>query len=646
MKLNDRLIKLIKLMYSETDYKQLSYYADALMVSERTIQNDLDEIEKLDVNFSLKIDRKQNVGILLKGSQDQVNSFIKEYSNGTIDTEGLERRAKIMKILAIEKKTVTYQKLSEMLYSSSSVIIKDIQSIKSLNIKNANIVSDRSGTRLEASEYYTQKLLKAFFLDFVKQKDLESNRRARGEELKRYFQDIVVNAVYEIIDEIEDVINHQITDYYLISLEIMLLVITERVFRGHHFDRDVNALSEDYFETLTNFPFALDVANKIHGKLQVEFNEEEIRYLSYQMFIHRIELNINNKYLESAFEDDVQNIIRLVSEDVGVNLLHDDRLYNSLMFHIVPLVYRVKSNVKIENPLYEEVLSADTKLFYSIWMAMKPFEEKYRLTLNNDEVSFLSIHFQVSLARTKFQQKAYVVCETGLLTSELLTSKIRQNLPSSLTIVPISKKDLYDKKKIDANFIISTIELEKRYEPYIKVSLLMNDTDMRNIYDYYLKYGDHVYLSRETLDLRKDEESIINEKFVFTNYAFETKGALFEHAEQVLREDKIVDKEFLKSVLAREAAGSTMIAENVALPHSNPQLAVKTQLLIYTLQKPISWDQNHEAQVIFLLVLSDVDGNGYLDTFLSLHEYVSDYKNVVKLLKMDRQEIVKVLERL
>ncbi len=519
-------------MRSEDEYKQLNYYADALMVSERTIQNDLDQIENLDGKHKVYIDRKQSVGIILVSSDDDVNKFIKEYSNSSSEIESLERRAELMRILAIENQVVTYQKLSDALFSSSSVIAKDIQAIKEIDEKNIDIVSDRSGTRLSGSEYYTQKLLKTFFLEYVKQKDLESKRGLREEELKLYFDKDVVSSVYEVIDEIESVINHQITDHYLLSLEIMLIVISERVLQEKHFDKDVNDLSEDYFETLTNFPFALDLAGKLQDKLDVHFNEEEVRYLSYQLFLHKIEINLNNRYLESVFEKDVKEIIRFVSDEVGLDLLDDERLYDSLIFHIVPLIYRVKSNVKIENPLYADVVNADTKLFYTIWMAMKPFEEKYNLTLNNDEVSFRSIHFQVSLARMKFQQKAYVVCEMGLLTSELLTSKIKQNLPSSLTIVPISKKDLYEKPKIDANFIISTVDLERRYEPYIKVSLLMNDSDMRNIYDYYLKYRDHVYLSRDTLEIKEDDSSsFIDETYIFSNVKFQTKRAVFEHAE-------------------------------------------------------------------------------------------------------------------
>lgn len=646
MKVNDRLLKLVRLMKSEEDYKPLNYYAHALSVSDRTIQNDLDQIETLDDEVLLNIKRKQNVGIKLKSSDEDVSKFLSIYENNSVGSDDLDRRAEIVKILAIENQTVTYQKLSDTLFSSSSVIVKDIQAIKSLNIKGVDIISDRSGTRLEGSEYYIQKLLKTYFLNHIKLKDLEEDRESRKKDLNLYFDKKAVASVYEVIEEIEDVIKHQITNYYLISLEILLVVLTDRVLRDKHFDRDVNDLSEDYYETLTNFPFALDIVNKIQDKTGISFNEEEIRYISYQLFLHKIEININNKYLETVFEDDVKSIIKFVSDEVGIDMSKDERLYNSLIFHIIPLNYRVRSNVKIENPLYSDVVNADTKLFYIIWMAMKPFEEKYGVTLNNDEVSFLSIHFQVSLARMKVQQSAYVVCEMGLLTSELLTNKIKQNLPAGLTITPISKKDLYEKEKIDANFIISTVDLEERFEPYIKVSLLMNDADMRNIYDYYLKYRDHVYMTRERTKTLDSHNTFIDKKFIFINSEFETKGALFKHAERALKKEDIIKDGFLESVLQRENVGSTMIAENVALPHSNPQLSSKTQLLVYTLKKPILWDQTNEAQVVFLLVLSEVDGQEYLDTFLSLHEYVSDYRNIVELLKKDKKEIMKVLEML
>lgn len=646
MRANERVLDLVRLLKSEKDFKQISHFATALKVSQRTVQNDLIQLEELDKNKLLSIEKRQNNGIRLIHEQSRVEEFLSNFANISNNLDKLDRMSEIIRLLAVEDEVVTYLSLSETLYSSTTVIIKDIQAIRDLKEGNLEVQSDRNGTRISGSEYYRQKLIKTFYLNYIEAKKLNNNRAARIEFYYTIFENNVVDTVFEVIEEIEDVVQNSISQSYLQSLELTLLVITDRVKKSKHYVKDINELSVDYIETLTNFPYALSIIRKIETQCNVEFNDEEIRHISYQFFIHKIEVNVNSKYLEKVFEQDVRDIINYVSKELKIDLSGDTRLFNSLMFHIIPLNYRVRSNIKIQNPLYSEVVSANSDLFYIILMAVKKFENKYDINLNNDEISFISIHFQVALASVTKKIKAYVVCETGLLTSELLISKMKQSFPADLDVIPLSKEELYKKDVVDANFIITTVDLEESFQPFIKVSMLINDEDMRSIYDYYLKYRNHSYGEKTLNNRNYISDNILNQDHIFLNKKFKSKDEIFNHAKKIIKEIKTIKEGVIESIVDREKVGSTIIAKNVALPHSNPHLSDKTHMIFYTLDKPIKWDNSNYVQVVILFVLSISDNKKDLERFISIHEYMSDYKNVMNILSKDKEFVIKELEKL
>lgn len=646
MRANERVLDLVRLLKSEKDFKQISHFATALKVSQRTVQNDLIQLEELDKNKLLSIEKRQNNGIRLIHEQSRVEEFLSNFANISNNLDKLDRMSEIIRLLAVEDEVVTYLSLSETLYSSTTVIIKDIQAIRDLKEGNLEVQSDRNGTRISGSEYYRQKLIKTFYLNYIEAKKLNNNRAARIEFYYTIFENNVVDTVFEVIEEIEDVVQNSISQSYLQSLELTLLVITDRVKKSKHYVKDINELSVDYIETLTNFPYALSIIRKIETQCNVEFNDEEIRHISYQFFIHKIEVNVNSKYLEKMFEQDVRDIINYVSKELKIDLSGDTRLFNSLMFHIIPLNYRVRSNIKIQNPLYSEVVSANSDLFYIILMAVKKFENKYDINLNNDEISFISIHFQVALASVTKKIKAYIVCETGLLTSELLISKMKQSFPADLDVIPLSKEELYKKDVVDANFIITTVDLEESFQPFIKVSMLINDEDMRSIYDYYLKYRNHSYGEKTLNNRNYISDNILNQDHIFLNKKFKSKDEIFNHAKKIIKEIKTIKEGVIESIVDREKVGSTIIAKNVALPHSNPHLSDKTHMIFYTLDKPIKWDNSNYVQVVILFVLSISDNKKDLERFISIHEYMSDYKNVMNILSKDKEFVIKELEKL
>ena len=61
--------------------------------------------------------------------------------------------------------------------------------------------------------------------------------------------------------------------------------------------------------------------------------------------------------------------------------------------------------------------------------AIGDLEERFQILLTEDEVSFLTIHFQLAFEKIKITNHILIVCQSGFATSELiLTVSNRRSL--------------------------------------------------------------------------------------------------------------------------------------------------------------------------------------------------------------------------
>src|SRR5699024_12531553 len=90
--------------------------------------------------------------------------------------------------------------------------------------------------------------------------------------------------------------------------------------------------------------------NRSASHINITFTELEIQHISNQLFAHRIEVKLNNKYIENLLDKDIRSIIVNVSSAMGIVLTNDNKLYDSLTYHMFPLIYRMKTNIEIHNP--------------------------------------------------------------------------------------------------------------------------------------------------------------------------------------------------------------------------------------------------------------------------------------------------------
>ena len=210
-----------------------------------------------------------------------------------------------------------------------------------------------------------------------------------------------------------------------------------------------------------------------------------MEYLCRQLYAHRVTHHV--KHMRTDYEETVRDVIKRMSEIQKLDLTRDKKLYESLLYHLPPMILRLQNNIQIVNPMLDNIKQEYPELFTTMWYALTQIELRYQVTLTEDEVSLILLHFQVALDQFEQVGNIVVVCTYGVSSSQLILSRVKQILPAkdNITVTNTKKLKEIDLSKVD--LIISSVDIEDPEISYVKVNPLLTKDDYANILDAYTK---------------------------------------------------------------------------------------------------------------------------------------------------------------
>ena len=610
LNLTTRNKDLIKIMFNEDDYKSMNYYSSILNVSPRTLYSDINTINVYINQFNVKIDRKPSQGIKLVGSLEEKIQLLQSLNLSNEKEQAIttkERQLEIARLLLVEEKTISYQKLSEHFLVSKTSIIKDMDVISSyLNEETVSIQSDKKGTRIIGTEFQKQHSLKVFtnlLLEERKVLTVEDFFKVAPQVLPKVYPIKIVEMSFKIVNEIEDTLNISISDHYFKSLIVTLLVLIYRIANGNHMYFERNFVFEE-IKALDTYPIAKNILEVIARELNISFSESDIDYLNRQLIAHGLKSQLKNKVKTKKYKKIVADIINEMSTIMHVDLTKDQKLFDGIMFHLIPMEYRLKMGMRIENPLLSEIKIQYSVTFSSTWYAMSIAEKELGITLTEDEVGFIMVHFQAAIDRKIQVKKILIVCPTGIGSSELIANKIKRFLPSQdiVEVVPIRK--IYENDIDNVDLIISSVQLDISKKPVIYVSPLVTNSDLKNISKFYAD----IFYRENTLEPETEKynfkyiSEIIDKDLIFTERDYHTKEECLSEFIKVMEEKKWTNDGFKESILEREKIGTTSLASGAAIPHASPETVKESKLGIMTLKNFIRWDNKYVNTIILICI--------------------------------------------
>ncbi|WP_192982050.1 BglG family transcription antiterminator [Marinilactibacillus psychrotolerans] len=596
----ERRSKIYKYLKTIDDWITVDELSKDFNVSVRTVYNDLDVISENITDSGWFIDKKRGVGIRL-------NSFLIDNDDSEYKIDLDDRKVKILEWLLVKNEIVTFEALSNLLFVSVSSIKKDIEIIKELLSKytNVKLYSTNNGTKIVGYESEIRDALVWFNQYIIENQTLfkQSNLNHLKIFFKHFYNETLVDVAYDILFDFVQNNNNLLSDYYILNTLNVYIVQLHRLILQCHLENNKGQLLDFNFpeeiHTIDEFSTgSKELLSRASARLSFIFSENEVNYLTKYLILNRLE----NIPMEATNTELIEDLIRHLSDTLVVNLNQDMQLKKELMQHVPPMLYRLKLNIKSENPFVNQIKNEFGATFHTIKLAIDVFETRLDLDFNDEEIALLTIYFQSAIERKKQTPKILVVCQHGLAMSELLVNRLENIIPFKVNIKSSSIGELAYFNLDDYDLVISTVNSLKG-ENILKVSTFLNKKDINRIINRLSSD------SKRTLKIQNVNETLLeylNPEYILINSEFKDKDALIESITNQLLNDHYIQKDYIENLINREKLGNTDLPTGVAIPHGNSEFVNKSMIVIIKNKNKIKWNEFF-IDKIFIPLISPKD---------------------------------------
>lgn len=631
--------QLLSLLLSESDYKATDYFSEKLEVSTRTILNDVNFLNEELVKKEIEIVKVPRHGIKLVGTEGNVNRI----GALTLENDGdaydvLGRREAIFRRLFMKPEGQLLETLEKDFFISDSTLKKDLDYLQRyLRHFEVKICQSRRKVILKGSEVDVQQSYQNFLMTKFPDTLLVNNDELLL-QLENYFPKQMIQLVKDTLEKFSDMFYSDISNKYFSAIFLTFLCLLTRAEQGCHMTIEEKKKSE--LEDLALYTQTYEICAFISANSAIELWYPDIYHLSETLYA----MNIKPFYKSSKrYSDCYQEAVEELMADLG-NLLNidfsgDQELHESLMSHIVPMIYRLRRNILIKNPFMEEIKNRYLLLYSMMCYATSSLAQRFSIEITGDEISFLVIYFQVSLERkygVSFRN-IYVVLSRGLITSDLIYTKIRRIIPHTDKVLQLTTKE-FEQVTLNSRDVVVTTDPSVKARNVVYISPMIKDEEIsRIVHTYYKRY--HA-TGREKTQAR---QQWINPELVFLRQHVENKEECLNFMIEKYQELGIAKKKFGESVWVREKLGDTSFSVSVAIPHADPSEVNQTSIGIMTLDKKINWGINN-VNVILFFAISDTDIDAAKSKITGLLEFIEKEENVEQLIQAkDKQTLLELV---
>ena len=175
-------------------------------------------------------------------------------------------------------------------------------------------------------------------------------------------------------------------------------------------------------------------------------------------------------------------LIATFADMVDSDFSQDVALYDGLLIHIKPLINRLNYQIRIRNPLLDDIKGELQDVWRLTQCAVnRVFSGWGEQAVSEDEIGYLTVHFQAAMERQIARKRVLLVCSTGIGTSHLLKSRILRAFPDWTIVGVVSAGSLPSVLTDDIELVVSTINLPAIALPVVYVTAFFNDADIKRV---------------------------------------------------------------------------------------------------------------------------------------------------------------------
>lgn len=647
--------------------------AEKFNISESSARYDLKNIEVL-------IEKKNaNIEFLSKGNI-YFNNFEKNIFDFSQDNLQYiltsEERVEFLEIfILLNNQPFNIQRITEILDITRNTFKSDFEKVKQ-NFYKMGITLNNDGTfslKRGSSRTYILIPLSRLIKRFIFQEEVYyyPNKFIFNNAFKHISYD-KINIITQYIREVLERSNKILSDESYQMLIAYIIIVVETV--ANNYKLQTNTNNEEFFKSKEEFKILTSKKYILEEEFKIKIDETELIrltnfFLGSQTYTKKIDFYEN--WIRS--EIFIEKFIRDVSSQLKYNLTKDTILFNGLLNHLKPAVYRIKNKINLENSIYEELILKEKKLFDIVKKSIENIPELKEIS--NDEIAYLVVYFKASIERIeqnkKVKKKILVVCNFGYGTSRLLSQNLHENYEVEIvaTLPVYELKNYKNLENIDYILTTTTFNQNSINIPIIQVNPILDKNDFalldslnfkrnknkislkvlinliknnikeneistvikalkENLDDFFI--DDYIHSPIPILNLKT---LLPAENIVITDEGFNWKNAIWKLGDLFI-EKKLVSSSYIKDIIKIvEDNGAYMVVdERFGIFHAkNNDNIFQTSLMLLVSKKQI---QIKDKKTHLILILASKDGHEHLQSLIEFSKIFESKENIDKILKL------------
>lgn len=520
--------------------------------------------------------------------------------------------------------------------SSGKAYLEEIkQQLLSYHIELQQV--HKKGLVLAGSEENIRKLQLQVCLDYDKLSD--TFKKILLPIMQQYRQALPEQKVHDFLHILQKESNTMLSDHSYALLFYSCLILLQRNAHGH----PLQSCENEYF-LVTCAEYELIV--KYQELLSPKLNHYELLQLT-SILIGSTYAKTNNILENNWFEHDllVSKIITLFSNYYHLNLNQDRTLYESLLTHLRPTMYRLLNNIPVSDMNYKEIKQQFPKEYAVMKQVLQELNFFTGEHQDQDETALLTLHFKAAInrweAHNQVKKNVLIICSHGYGTSKLLEQQLLDTYEVNvLDCIPYHYLTQYERIE-EVDFLITTIASLKEYQklPILHVKPILGKEELSMLdHSLLVKRKNKVSMSlvvdtikksctiHELATLKQDLQDIFQttllrddtkdqtlldilpiENILLHYHAADWREAIAA-AGNLLVNNGYVQAQYKQQMLySFENYGSYMIIEDgIAIPHAkNEGTVMKTGMTLVILDEPVTFLNGKQLQVFFSFCSKD-----------------------------------------
>lgn len=555
-------------------------------VSEKTIRNDI-----LSINYKLDniafITSKPNSGYYLE-IKDEKN-FEKALNECEPDLPSTpeQRIDYIIKLFLTENRYIKTEEIANMLYQSTSTISTDLKEVRK-TLQNYHLslkTKPKYGMILKGEEKHLREL----------ESDILHKKSESSDDQNH---DIIA----QILREVTESYNFQISEFAFNNLVIHLVVTIDRIKQGKTI-----TFPSNYYNDLQNkleYTIAKDIASRINKKLKIELPDSECAYISMHLLGKKLQNDQENTIIPQEYNMLVQKLLTELSQEYQINFTKDLNLQLALTLHLIPLSYRLKYDLRMENPLLESIKNNYPHAYIIAKSLANGLSKAFDKELSPDEIGYLALHINLSMEKEFInirKKNIILVCATGKGTAKLLEYQYLQKFGNWINqLICCDVTGLKHQDFTDIDFIFTTVPIYDSVPvPVIETGFILDQNETIRI--------------EQNIDDMSSVSTYFPKGLFFSDLDLHTQKEVITFLIQKASTLYTLPIDFEEMIWKREKIFSTAFDNYVALPHPYKPCTKETFASVAILQEPILWNDK-SVKIVFLISLSK-DNDANIQTF-------------------------------